>query len=221
MNGLLNQLDKEKFITKLFNELSKLPFGSLPKSELELVILHSIIESKGGYGNLNKIMSSLQRDLKLSQAKFKKKVFEAQIRFDNQGFDVSDFLREQIIEKEILDLVIEDNYLVISISNPLHLDIIKTFFDSNEILNDTSFNKNILKIQTKGLLKILMNILDKNELKKIDTLFKKEGVVKNNAFSLIGDVKVEKLIGLDFSLDVFSSMDKFLGLIRKALNLFQ
>jgi hypothetical protein len=66
-----------------------------------------------------------------------------------------------------------------------------------------------------------MNILDKNELKKIDTLFKKEGVVKNKAFSLIGDVKVEKLIGLDFSLDVFSSMDKFLGLIRKALNLFQ
>ena len=49
MIDLIENIDNRKFVQKLFLELSKLPFGSLPKIELELVILHSIIEANGGY----------------------------------------------------------------------------------------------------------------------------------------------------------------------------
>jgi hypothetical protein len=55
MIDLIENIDNRKFVQKLFLELSKLPFGSLPKIELELVILHSIIEANGGYEKLNEI----------------------------------------------------------------------------------------------------------------------------------------------------------------------
>lgn len=71
MENLFSKLNKEKFTTNLFIEISKLPFGSLPKVELELVILHSIIEAYGGYNQLNKNSLFIQRELMLSQTKFK------------------------------------------------------------------------------------------------------------------------------------------------------
>lgn len=166
MEEIIKHIDKNKFIDSLFNELSKLPFGSLPKSELELTILHSIIESNGGYENLIHNSLSIQKSLKLSQTKFKNKVLEAQLRFDKSCLSPEEYLRKSILEINVDELIIEEKYLVLYISNPLLLDNIKTYFDSKQIINDTSFNKNIVKIENKGLLKILIYILNDKQIKK-------------------------------------------------------
>lgn len=216
MVALFKKIDKVKFADCILHELSKLPFGSIPKTELELAILHSIIESNGGYEDLNTNSLVLQRELKLSQTKFKNKVLEAQLRFDKTNIKVEDYFKYRILKTSVDELIIEEKYLVLYISNPLLLDNIKTYFDSKQIINDTSFNKNIVKIENKGLLKILIDILDDKQLKKIEDKFKEEQNLKNINFSLINKLRIESIFSV--SIDPLESVGKFIGFIRKTLN---
>ena len=101
----------------------------------------------------------------------------------------------------------------------MHLDIIKTYFDSNEILNDTSFNKNVVNIQTKGLLKILVNILNQDQLRKIESHLKSHNELKNKSFSLIGNVKIDSLFSTEISIDPLKSVSKLLDFVKNTLNL--
>ena len=216
MKDLISNLDNEEFVKSLFIELSKLPFGSLPKAELELVILHSIIEAQGGYKKLNEITPALQRSLKLSQTKFKNKVLEAQLRFDETKIEPKLFLKEVIFQRDFSELIIDEKHLTIYISNPLSLDVIKTFFDSNEILNDSSFNKNILKIQTRGLLRILTKVLDEKQLSTIESELRKNKELSNNSFSLIRNVNIESIFSAN--IDPLQTVGKFLSFIRSTFN---
>lgn len=218
MKDLVKIIDKEKFVDKLFFELSKLPFGSLPKTELELVILHSIIEAQGGYENLNKITPRLQSKLKLSQTKFKNKVLQAQLRYSVNDYNAERYLKKLLTAEDTSNLTIENDQLVLIISDPLLLDNMKTFFDSREIINDTSFNKNILKINTKGLLQVIANIIDTENLKRIETEFKKYDQVKSTSFSLVGNIKIDSIFSTDISIDPLKSVGKLIGFLRKILN---
>ena len=214
MKLLIQKIDKVKFAENILEELSKLPFGSLPKSELELILLHSIIESNGGYDNINRI--EFQSALKLTQTKFKNKLLEAQLRFDKTNIKVEEYLKKNIIEKDIDELIIEDKYLILYISNPLLLDNLKTYLDSKQIINDTSFNKNIVKIENKGLLKILVDLLEKKQLKKIEDKFKEEKSLKNLNFSLVNKLHIDSIFNV--SVDPLESVKTFIEFIRKTLN---
>ncbi len=214
MKTLVEKINKVKFAENILEELSKLPFGSLPKSELELILLHSIIESNGGYDNINRI--EFQSALKLTQTKFKNKILEAQLRFDKTNIKVEEYLKKNIIEKDIDELIIEDKYLILYISNPLLLDNLKTYLDFKQIINDTSFNKNILKIENKGLLKILVDLLEKKQLKKIEEKFKEDKSLKNLNFSLVNKLHIDSIFSV--SVDPLESMKTFIEFIRKALN---
>lgn len=212
MENLAKNLDFEKFTKNLFKELSKMPFGCIPKTELELIIFHSIIDSKGGYGSLNSQGPFIQKELKLSQNKFKNKVLEAQLRFDNDRIDVKKYFQKIFFKNKISELVTDDNYLTLTVSNPLLLNDIKVFFDSNEIINDYSFNKSILKIDKKGLLKILNNIIDEVQLKQIEKKFVEDLNLKEFKFSLINNLNFNT--SFEASLDPFKSVSKLIDFIR-------
>ena len=219
MKTLLKNLNVEKFVEHLFDEISKLPFGSLPKSELELAILHSIVEAYGGYDNLNKNMLFIQRELKLSQPKFKNKILEAQLRFDTSTIEPIEFFKEIFIKIGFSDLIFEDNYLIIYVSNPFKRDMLKTYLDSIEVLNDASFNNGILKIHSKGVLKILSKILNQNELSKLESSIIKACRLKDNAtFSLIGTLNLDSIFSIDLSLDPLKSVKSLLGTLRGVLS---
>lgn len=62
--------DHQKFTESILEQIQKLPFGSLPKKELELVILHSLIisledKNKNPYEGVNNHFSDLMIGLKL------------------------------------------------------------------------------------------------------------------------------------------------------------
>lgn len=118
MLEIIKKIDKVKFAESILDQLSKLPFGSIPKTELELAILHSIIESNGGYNDLNSNSLYLQRALKLSQTKFKNKILEAQLRFDKTNTKVEDYFKNCILQTSVDELIIEEKYLILYISNP-------------------------------------------------------------------------------------------------------
>ncbi len=218
MENLFLKLDKEKFTGNLLREISKLPFGSLPKAELELAILHSIIEAYGGYDELNKNSLFIQRELMLTQTKFKNKVLEAQLRFDTSRIEPVEFFKEIIFLKEFSDLLFEENYLLIYLSNPFKRDTLKTYLDSIEVLNDASFNNGIIRIHSKGVLKILSKTLNKSELTKIESKIIKACEIKDNAsFSLVGNMNLDSVFSVDLSFDPFKSAKTLLSIIRGAL----
>jgi hypothetical protein len=41
MNNIFQNINKDKLASTLIEEIMKLPFGSLPKNELELILFHS------------------------------------------------------------------------------------------------------------------------------------------------------------------------------------
>jgi hypothetical protein len=219
MKEIIQKLDKEKFINNLFDELNKLPFGSLPKAELELVILHSIIEAQGGYDKLSTFDIELQRSLKLSQTKFKNKILEAQLRYDNSVNMAQNFLRKKIIQDDFSALKFDrhDN-LILYISNPLILDSLKTFFDSKEIINDTSFNRCLLTVEKDGLLRILTKILNDNELECFINELLKDSKPYADSSSLINNLSFESLFSVEISLDPLKSAKEMLSFVRKILS---
>lgn len=217
MEELIKEINQKKFMENLFKELEKLPFGSLPKSELELVIFHSIIEAYGGYNKLNKITPALQKRLKLTQTKFKNKVLQAQLRYSDEEYNSKEYLKEIILRKDITELTVEGEYLILIISNPMQLDNIKTFFDSKEIINDTSFNKNILKINIRGVLKVLATILDDRGLRKIESKLKEYKGIDNKSFSLVGDIKINSIFSAGISIEPLKGITNLIEFIRKVL----
>jgi hypothetical protein len=174
----------QAFSERILTELDKVPFGSLQKVELELVILDAIIKSLepiDSYSNLEKHFNHLQSLLKLTQTQLKNKILAAQLRYDPK----TDENVENYILKAILigNYSIEGTYIVISILNPLLNDRAKSYFEIRNIISDTSFNKSILKINLQGFIQFLFQLNNlpiekKLELKQILENSQSEGLIK-------------------------------------------
>jgi hypothetical protein len=155
MIGLIK--DHSKFTEAILEQIQKLPFGALPKSELELAILHSLVcslQPEKKYWGIHENYNELKKLLRLSNTQLKNKLLAAQLRFDSIDFE--------LVEVEFLRLLsvpdnfeIEGQYLVCTVFNPLLNDTIKSYFETKNILSDTSFNKSIIKINLSGILKFI------------------------------------------------------------------
>lgn len=208
MNLFYSLTNHKEFTLRIFNELRKLPFGSLPKTELELLILDAIIRSiepkeKDPYSKIEKHFNLLKAELKLSQTQLKNKLLAVQLRYDiKSDKDVEVFILESIKNGNYL---VENNFIVLSIFNPLLNDQAKSYFETRGILSDTSFNKSILKISLNGLIHFLKSLdriseSKKNELEQILNQAHKDGLIqittqeikksnieKFESFTVIGD----------------------------------
>jgi hypothetical protein len=195
----------QAFSERILTELDKVPFGSLQKVELELVILDAIIKSlepNDSYSNLEKHFNHLQSLLKLTQTQLKNKILAAQLRYDPKtDEDVENFILKAIL---IGNYSIEGNYIVLSILNPLLNDRAKSYFEIRNIISDTSFNKSILKINLQGLIHFLYQLShlttkNKSELILILENSESEGLLKvaksNSNKSPIEKIEVVTSIG--------------------------
>jgi hypothetical protein len=183
----------QAFSERILTELDKVPFGSLQKVELELVILDAIIKSLepiDSYSNLEKHFSHLQSLLKLTQTQLKNKILAAQLRYDR--------ISEQDTEKYILKSIqkgefsIDGSNIIIPIFNPLLNEKAKIYFETRGIISDTSFNKTILKINLNGFILFIFQLdwisnIQKNKIEKILNKEKSDGsiivVSDDNKFS--------------------------------------
>lgn len=196
--------DHQKFTESIMKQIQKLPFGSLPKSELELVILDAIIRSlepDDSYDNIEKHFNKLKQFLKLSQTQLKNKILAAQLRFDlKTDGDVEQFILNTLVTKKY---VIEGDYIVFSIFNPLLNDQTRSYFETRQIITDTSFNKSIIKINLNGFLKFLF---------KADCINEKQ---KQNIHELLLEAKDEGLISISTENSFNTAIDR----IDKAMSI--
>lgn len=216
--------DHVAFTNAIFNELQKLPFGSLPKTELELVILDAIIRSlepNDPYSNIEKHFNNLKQFFKLSQTQLKNKILAAQLRFDSKSDrDVEKFVLNTIAKKQYS---IEGDYIVFSIFNPLLNDQTKSYFETRQIITDTSFNKSIVKINLNGLIKFLLNSDGINEVQKqsIHTILfelKEEGLISFSTESSLDTTldRIDKVTSIGVSL--LTLIEKFAPIITNVIS---
>lgn len=208
MSLYFNLTNHKEFSLRIFNELRKLPFGSLPKAELELLILDALIRSidpleTDPYSQIEKHFNLLKAELKLSQTQLKNKLLAVQLRYDvKSDKDVEVFILESIKNGNYL---VENNLIVLSIFNPLLNDQAKSYFETKGIVSDTSFNKSILKISLNGFIQFLKSLdriseSKKDELELILNQAQKDGLIqittqetkkskieKFESFTVIGD----------------------------------
>lgn len=218
----LNKVIKnhQLFSDRILIEIQKMPFGSLPKAELELVILDALIsalEPIDSYSNIENHFTFLQRELKLSQIKLKNKILSAQLRFDlKSDFDIENNILKSIKTKNYF---VEGNYIVINIFNPLLNDLTKSYFEIRGIISDTSFNKSIVKINLNGFIKFLVNLnrlteTTKEELIDILTSAKDQGILKCS-MEIPKKSLIEKIESITFSgsniLNIIEKLSPFIN----------
>jgi hypothetical protein len=195
----------QTFSERILSEIQNKPFGSLPKVELELVILDALIKAldpTDSYSNLEKHFNFLQRELRLTQTQLKNKILAAQLRFDSKS--------EKDVEKYILNSIlsgkytVEGGYIVISIFNPLLNDLAKSYIETRGIISDASFNKSILKISLSGFVSFLFQVSDitadqKLQLEKALKSAQEGGLIKliktNSKNSKIEQIETVTAIG--------------------------
>lgn len=210
--SLLNKIKAENdFATRIINEIQKLPFGSLPKNELELLILDAIIrtiEPIESYSKIDKHFNQLKNELKLTSAQLKNKILAAQLRFDSiSEKDVENYILKSILSGQYS---IDGGYIVILIFNPLLNDLAKSYFETIQIITDTSFNKSILKINLNGFLKFLFKAdgIDEKQKQNINELLleaKDEGLISistENSFDTKID-HIDKVVSIGANLITF------------------
>jgi hypothetical protein len=73
-----------------------------------------------------------------------------------------------------------------------------------------------LKIQTRGLLRILTKVLDEKQLSTIESELRKNKELSNNSFSLIRNVNIESIFSAN--IDPLQTVGKFLNFIRSTFN---
>lgn len=210
--SLLNKIKAENdFATRIINEIQKLPFGSLPKNELELLILDAIIrtiEPIESYSKIDKHFNQLKNELKLTSAQLKNKILAAQLRFDSiSEKDVENYILKSILSGQYS---IDGGYIVILIFNPLLNDLAKSYFETIQIITDTSFNKSILKINLNGFIKFLFKAdgIDEKQTQNINELLleaKDEGLISistENSFDTKID-QIDKYVSIGANLITF------------------
>jgi hypothetical protein len=201
----------QTFTDRILSEIQNKPFGSLPKVELELVILDALIKSlepTDSYSNLESHINFLQRELRLTQTQLKNKILAAQLRFDSiNEKDVENYILKSILSGKYN---IDGGYIVILIFNPLLNDLAKSYFETIQIITDTSFNKSILKINLNGFLKFLFKAdgINEKQKQKINELLleaKDEGLISistENSFDTKID-HIDKVVSIGTSLITF------------------
>ena len=203
----LNKIIKnhQTFSERILSEIQNKPFGSLPKVELELVILDALINSlepTDSYSKLESYFNFLQRELRLTQTQLKNKILAAQLRFDSKSEkDVENYILNSIL---IGKYTVEGGYIVISIFNPLLNDLAKSYIETRGIISDASFNKSILKISLTGFISFLFQLSDitahqKLEIEKALKSAQEDGLIKliktNSKNSKIEQIETVTAIG--------------------------
>lgn len=183
MNIFSEIKDKERFFDLMIGEISKLPFGSVPKKEIEAIILHALISSiesteNDPYSKIGKHIPKLMLGLKISQTQLKNKILECQLRYNSYSTEqIEELIYNQILEKQYF---IENNSIHLTISNPLVLELTKNYFENKSLLNDISFSRTTLKLNTTAFIRFILesNILNENKRSKITSYLISQ--IKNN-----------------------------------------
>ena len=116
--------------------------------------------------------------LKISQTQLKNKILECQLRYNQYSDEqIEEFIYNQFLEEKF---IVENSNIHLTISNPLVLELTKNYFENKNLLNDISFSRTTLKLNTTAFIRFILesNILHENKRSKITSYLISQ--IKNN-----------------------------------------
>lgn len=191
----------EKLLTACINPA----FGTLPKAEIDLLILEALIDLKVISQNPNSY--DLISKLRVTNTKAKKLIYERELRrktTEQLDEEVKKILTNPIIQKE-------KDLLLFKIDNPLVIDHIKFRIRDLGYLTDGSFSSNIIKLSTKAFREIVISYMSE-DIKIIEKKLSEIGIESKNFRGFFNTLltKVGKRIGNDIGEELATDLSKYI-----------
>lgn len=192
---------KEDFYDDLMTELSKYPFGSMPKRDLECLLFYLLNKHDLIEGKCNRDKSYC---LGLTSARLNSFYIDSNAKFGKKGNEVESVMKILEKLKNETDVSYEDGYFIFSEENPvLREDFIQAMKDKG-FYTDTSHNKEIIKVKAIALLAFLTGSSDVSVINDLvqrtefnNQILKKYFLNHKNWNDIAGDL-----------LDIFRNSDK-------------
>lgn len=174
---ILNDLKKSDFTKDFLAVFIRNGFGSLPKKEIELLILQLMHQHSDQFRARKEEIYALARQLKISPKRLQNLFDELSYRDADK---TEDWCKDQL--KEILknaDVAPSGNAIKFQIDDGLIRDFATAKIRAAYGIVDTSFNTSIIKISGEQFTALALEIIDEGERKVI--LAKLKEVAKSNA----------------------------------------
>jgi hypothetical protein len=182
-------------------------FGTLPKSEIDLLMLESLIDIK--YISKEPQVYELVSKLKVTSTKARKLIYERELRKYNEN-ELDDKVKQILINP-----IIQKNgeLFLFEVENPLLVDHIKNRLKSLEYLSDGSFSPSIIKLSSKAMNELVKSYIDKKNIKKVERILSKKGIEQPTikGFVVAGLKKLARKAVDDVGDDMIESTEDFLG----------
>lgn len=190
---LQNIIDEasENFGKEFLEHYLSSSFGSMSKSETEILIFHLL--SKHFENSSNYEISNF---LKISETKVKNLTLNAHLRYGQSNKDILKKIMLRICDT--LDVNFDENIgeIKISVENPVEKRELVNEIKKLGSYADFSFNNEILKIKINFFLKLLNRLVGEDNFKKVFQKYLKEKTIQNDALysSLTTCQKVMKFL---------------------------
>jgi hypothetical protein len=216
LKQLLQTLEKDnlvKILTDIFTSYTTPAFGTLPKSEIDLVLLDAIIKS--GYISSEPNGYELVSKLKITNTKAKKLIYERELRkydltqLDNKAKEV---LSNPIIQKE-------GNLFLFEIDNPLLIDHVKNRLKILGHLSDGSFSSSIIKLSSNAMRELVVYYI-KDDIKDVERKLALKGIEQSTIKGFISSLlsKVGRKFADDTGEEVAQNIKEYLAPIFVNIN---
>ena len=139
----INKNELVDIFSSLLSSYCQPSFGTLPKSEIDLLMLESLIGIK--YISKEPQVYELVSKLKITSTKARKLIYERELRKYNEN-ELDDKVKQILINP-----IIQKNgdLFLFEVENPLLIDHIKNRLKSLDYLSDGSFSPSIIKLSSK------------------------------------------------------------------------
>ena len=166
---------KDKFAEGFLERYLQLGLGSMPKSDIDALVMHLL--DKYGFGDHKPLLDKSNQDvselLKTPISKVKRLRYEAALKY---GDDVAAEAKERFrkaLGAAVIEFKKDDNEISMILEDVLAKNWIQGQLKKNQVIFDTSFNTEIIKISSDQLLEILRTLFGKTKLKGFESDFKK------------------------------------------------
>ena len=181
----------ENFGKEFLEHYLSVSFGSMSKSETEILIFHLL--SKHFEISSNYEISNF---LKISETKVKNLTLNAHLRYGRNNKDILKKIMLRICDT--LDVNFDENIgeIKFSVENPVEKRELVNEIKKLGSYADFSFNNEILKIKINVFLKLLNRLVGEDNFKKVFQKYLKEKTIQNDALysSLTTCQKVMKFL---------------------------
>jgi hypothetical protein len=143
---------KAQFFDSLFRELNKYPFGSMPKRDLDCLLLHLMRES-GVISGANRDMAN---SLGINEQRLKSYILDGRYKYgeDKKAENIQTIIEG--MKQGSIKLDNEDGKYTFVLDDPIQRDDFSQALKDIGYFDDTSFNRELVKVKDYALFAFLM-----------------------------------------------------------------